>query len=146
VQLPRLLRSVAVAAEHLVPVDAAPYALGGREDPLDVDGAVARRLGRVVDHHLPEVVSLPEGVRRQHPDLDEVLEVAEPVQRLQLLDGFAGEGVVVAPGDLEQRRRAHGRLEVDVELDLRVRHSIVVASCLGRQRFSSRTDSQIVSS
>src|SRR5262249_31625266 len=40
VQFPRLLRSVAVAAEDLVPVDAPRYALGGREDRLEVHGTV----------------------------------------------------------------------------------------------------------
>ena len=52
--------------------DAAPDALGRAEDPLEVDGAVRRRLRGVVDDHLAEVVLGAERVRREDPDLDEV--------------------------------------------------------------------------
>ena len=82
-----LLRAVAVAREDLVPLDTPGDSLGRREDRLDVDGAVARRLGRVVDDDLAEVVARPERVRRQDPDLDEVLEVAVLVELGQALDG-----------------------------------------------------------
>ena len=61
-------------------------ALGRAEDPLEVDGAVGRRLGRVVDDHLAEVRLLLERVRRQDPDLDEVAEVGELVERGEALD------------------------------------------------------------
>src|SRR5439155_25708253 len=76
VPLFRFLRSVAVTGEDLVPGDSAPNALRGREDPLDVDGAVRSRLRRVVDDHLTEVVCRPQRVRGHDPDLDEVREVA----------------------------------------------------------------------
>ena len=119
--LARLVGAVAVAAEDLVPADAAPHALGRREDALDVDGAVLRRLGRVVDDDLPEVLARPQRVRREDPDLDEVREVAELVERAQLLDGRARKRVVVPSRDLEQRLGPHRPLEVDVQLDLRER-------------------------
>ena len=82
---------------------------------------MARRLGGVVDHDLAEVVTRPERVRRQDPDLDEVLEVAVLIELGQALDGVDGQRVVVAARDLEQRRRPYGPLEMDVELDLGVR-------------------------
>jgi hypothetical protein len=124
VQLPRLLRAVAVAVEDLVPADPAPHPLGRREDRLEVDGAVRGRLGRVVDDHLAEVLRCSQRIRRQDPDVDEVGEVTEVVQLREPLHGLGGQRVVVPAGDLEQRRRPHRPLEVDVELDLRVRHSV----------------------
>ena len=109
-----LVCAVAVAGEDLVPVDAAPGALGRREDPFDVDGAVRGRLCRVVDHDLAEVLLALERVRGQDPDLDEVLEVAEVVQRGQLLLAVRGEWIVVPARDLEQRRGPHRSFEMDV--------------------------------
>src|SRR5262249_28849375 len=76
----RLLCPVAVPGEDLVPAASAPDALARREDPLDVDGAVRGGLGCVVEHDLAEVLLRPERVGRQHPDLDEMGEVAELVQ------------------------------------------------------------------
>ena len=75
-QLLRLLRAVADAFEDVLPRAAAADALGRAEDPLEVDGAVRGRLGRVVDDHLAEVRFLLQRVRREDPDLDEVAEVA----------------------------------------------------------------------
>ena len=123
VQLARLLRPVAVAAEDLVPADPAPHALARREDPLEVDRAVRGGLGRVVDDDLAEVLRRLQRVRGQDPDLDEVREVAEVVELGEPLLGLGRERVVVAPRDLEQRRRPHRPLEVDVQLDLRIAHS-----------------------
>src|SRR5206468_10328486 len=77
VQLSRLLRAVADALEDVLPRAPVPDALRGAEDALDVDGAVRRGLGRIVDDHLPVVALSLERVRRQDPDLDEVPEVAE---------------------------------------------------------------------
>ena len=120
-QLPRLLRAVADAFEDVLPRAAVAHALGRAEDPFEVDGAVRRRLGRVVDDHLAVVLFAPQRVRREDPDLDEVAEVREAIQLLQSLDRVGRQRVVVAARDLEQRVRAHGPLEVDVQLDLRVR-------------------------
>ena len=69
VQLARLLGAVAVAGVELVPADAAPGALDRGEDRLDVHGAVARGLRRVVDGDAPEVVRVPQHVRGHDPDL-----------------------------------------------------------------------------
>ena len=79
-QLAGLLGPVAVAGEDVVPGDAAAHPLGRREDPLDVDRAVRSGLGCVVDGDLPEIVTCPQRVRGQDPDLDEVLEVAVLVE------------------------------------------------------------------
>ena len=92
VQLAGLLGAVAVAAEHLVPVDAAPGALDRREDRLDVDGPVPLRLGGVVDDDLAEVLLGAQAVRGQDPDLDEVGEVAEPVEPRSSSTVSAGSG------------------------------------------------------
>src|SRR5581483_10846453 len=120
VQVLRLLRTVADALEDVLPGAAVPDALGGAEDPLEVDGAVPRRLGRVVDDHLPVVLFLLQRVRREDPDLDEVPEVGEPVELLQPFDRRRRQRVVVPPRDLEERVRADRPLEVDVQLDLRI--------------------------
>src|ERR1700722_14848418 len=58
----RLLGAVAVAGEHLIPVASPPGRLCGGEDSLDVNRAVAGRLGRIVHHDLAEV---PLGAQRQ---------------------------------------------------------------------------------
>ena len=98
-----------------------PHALRRAEDPFEVDGAVRGGFGRVVDDHLAVVLFLLQRVRREDPHLDEVAEVGEAIELLQALDRVGRQRVVVAPRDLEQRVRAHGALEVDVQLDLRVR-------------------------
>ena len=141
VQLAGLLGPVAVAGEDVVPGDAAAHALGRGEDRLDVDRAVGGGLGGVVDDDLAEIVSRPQRVRRQDPDLDEVLEVAELVELREPLDGVRRQRVVVAARDLEQRLRPDGALQVDVELDLRVRHSVTSGGPC--QRFSKNNASQI---
>ena len=84
--LVRLACAVAVAAEDLVRVEAAPEPR--REDRLEVDGAVAGRLGRVVDDDLAEVVVMRQGAGRQLEDLDEVPEVAVPVELGQIASLF----------------------------------------------------------
>ena len=53
----------------------------GREDALDVDRAVRGRLRGVVDDDLAEVDVGPDRVRGHDPELDEVVEVAELVER-----------------------------------------------------------------
>ena len=137
VQLARLLRAVAIAAEDLVPVHPAPHALGRRENPFQVDGAVRSRLGRVLDDDLAEVLRGPERIRRQHPHLDEVREVAEVVELGEPFFRVGRERVVVPARDLEERLRPHRPLEVDVQLDFRVAHS--------RQRGSRKVASPIES-
>jgi hypothetical protein len=52
-----------------------------------------------------------------------VLEVAELVERGELLDGLARQRVVVAARDLEQRLRPDRALEMNVQLDLRIGHA-----------------------
>src|SRR5262249_25014611 len=124
VLLPRLLDAAAHALEDLLPRRAAPDALRGTEDPLEVDGPVPGRLGRVVDDHLPVVGLGLQRVRRQDPHLDEVPEVGEPVELLEPLDAVGRQRVVVASRDLEQRLRANRALEMHVELDLGIgRHA-----------------------
>src|SRR5262249_24639992 len=71
------------------------------------------------DDDLAEVVGRPQRVRREDPDLDEVREVAELVERAQLLDRRARQCVVVSLRDLEQGLRPDRAFEVDVQLDLR---------------------------
>ena len=147
VQLAGLVGAVAEAGEDLVPGDAAADALRRGEDPLDVDRAVRGRLRCVVDDDLAEVVGLLERVRGQDPDLDEVREVPELVELSESLHCVGGERVVVPPRDLEQRLRPHRPLEVDVQLDLRVRHEgSTAASSRAAQRRSISTASQIVPS
>ena len=79
-QLARLLCAVAVAAEDVVPGDTSPRALDRGEDAFHVDGSMARGLGGVVDDDLAEVVRGLERVRREDPDLDEVVEVPVAVE------------------------------------------------------------------
>ncbi len=146
-QLLGLLRPVAVAAEDLVPAHAAPDALGRREDALDVDRAVCGRLGGVVDDDLPEIVGCSQCVRGQDPDLDEMGEVAVLVERGEPLDCVGRKRVVVAARDLEQRLRPDRGLQMDVELDLWVRHLAPASSVSARRRRRSiSTESQIESS
>jgi hypothetical protein len=82
---------------------------------------VPARLLRVVGDDLPEVLRRSQAVRRQDPDLDEVVEVAEAVELAQPLDGRRGQREVVAASNFEQRLGPNRRLEVDVQLDLRKR-------------------------
>ena len=119
VQLARLHGAVAVAAEDLVPGDAPHHALGRREDCLEVDGPVRRGLGGVAGHDLAEVLRRAERIGGEDPDLDEVGEVAEPIERLEVV----GQRIVVPLRDRAQRVGPHRPLEVDVQLDLRVRRS-----------------------
>src|SRR3954470_7757080 len=150
VQLARLLGSVAITPEDLLPGDPAPDALGRREDALDVDRAVRRRFGRVVDDDPPEVVARAKRVRRQHPDLDEVLEIAVLVELGEALHGVCRERVLVAPRDLEEGLRPHGPFEMDVQLDLGITQlsPVPVSGSPGStpcaaQRFSKKTAAQI---
>ena len=121
IPLARLDGTVADAGEDHVAVEPSPEA--EREDRLQIDGAVMDGFGRVVDNDLPEVLLVLECARRQHEDLDEVGEVAVLVERAEAFDRIGRQGVAVASCDFEQRLRTHRPLEVDVELDLRVRHS-----------------------
>ena len=115
-QLLRLGRAVAVAAEDLVGVDAAPEDLRG-EIASEIDGAVRACLLRVRDDDLAEVVVALQGAECQHEDLDEVREVAVAVERLEVV----GQRVVVALRDRAERVGPHRPLEMDVQLDLRER-------------------------
>jgi hypothetical protein len=142
VELAGRLCAVAVTAEDLVPVDAPLRALCRREAPLEVDGAVAGCLLRVVDDDLPKVLVGLEREGGQDPHLDEVREVAVVVEQRQPLRGVRGERVVVSPRDLEQRLGPHGPLEMDVELDFRGGHS-VARRLPAAQRRSMKTESQI---
>src|SRR5579864_1075922 len=85
VLLLRFLRAVAHAFEDVRPRAAVPHAFRRAEDPLEVDRAVGRRLSRVVDDHLAVVLFLLQCVRREDPHLDEVAEVAEAVERLEVV-------------------------------------------------------------
>src|SRR5438093_824873 len=49
-------------------------------------------------------------------------EVAERVERFQLLDGRARQRIVVPFRDFEERLGPHGPFEVHVQLDLRIDH------------------------
>src|SRR6185369_2312523 len=68
-----------------------------------------------------------------HEHVEEVREVSEVVEGLDLLLGPGRQRVVVPPRHLEQRLRPHRPLEVDVQLDLRVGHSVAV-TVLGSRR------------
>ena len=117
--------------------------LGRSEDALEVDRAVAGRLGRVVDHDLAEV---PLGLQRaggDHPGLQEMREVAEPVQLGEPFHRIGGQRHVVAPGDLQQRPGPDGALQVHVQLDLRKRHGL---DYLGGQNFLHATSNDARSS
>src|SRR5262249_23519226 len=83
--LASLLDPGAVSLVHPVQVDAVPAGHRRGEDALDVDGAVAASLLRVIDRDLAEVVSGLERSRHQEPDVDEVLEVGEAEEALQSL-------------------------------------------------------------
>ena len=131
VALARLLDAVAVAAEDLVQVDAAPCLLRRGEDALDVDAALLLRLERVLDRDPPEVVRGPQDGRRQQPGPDEVLEVAEAVELAQVLDRLDRERNAIPAAEREQGLRADGALEVDVELDLRIAHALNHRSSFG---------------
>ena len=122
VQLTRLFGAIAIPLEDGLPGDSANYRLGRREDPLYVDRTVPGSLSRVVDHHLAEVVRGTQGGRGHHPHFDEVREVAKPEEIGQALDRIGRQGHVIAPRDLEQSRRTYGALEVDVQLNLGIRH------------------------
>jgi len=104
---------------------------------------VRGRLGRVVDHDLPEVALLLQRVRRQGPDLDEVLEVAEVVEPREALDRFGRKRVVVPARDLEQGLGPHRSFEMDVQLDLREPLYDGSGAVAGRTRRSTSTESQI---
>lgn len=116
-QLARLPRTIAVAAEDFVLVEPAPETR--REDRLQVDRAMRHRLRCILDDDPAEVVVGLGGSHSELEDLDEVAEVPESVQVLQIVR----QRVVVALRDLPQRLRAYRPLEVDVQLDLRVRHT-----------------------
>ncbi len=107
VALARRVRAVADPSVDLVPGAAAPdAALGRAEDPLEVDAAAcALGLLRIVDDDLSEVGGGPQRVRGQHPDLDEVREVAEAVERFEVV----GQRIVVPLRDRSQRLRAAPR-------------------------------------
>src|ERR671936_2691995 len=101
--LARLGGAVAVAGKDLVPIDPAPHSLDRREDALDVDRAVGARLCRVVDDNLAKVVVMAEGVRRQRPDVHEVIEVAVAGELHELRHRCRREPVAVAAGGLGRR-------------------------------------------
>jgi hypothetical protein len=75
---------------------------------------------RVVDDDLTEVLCRAEGVRREDPDLDEVVEVAEAVELSEPLNRLCGELETVPLRDLEQPLGPNRGLEMDVKLDLGV--------------------------
>ncbi len=114
-QLAGLLGAVAVAGEDLVGVEPVQDPRG--EDRLDVDSSVVLRLACVRDDEVAEVLVVLECARREHEGLEEVGEVAELVARLQVV----GQRVVVPLRDRAQRVRPHRPLEMDVQLDLRIR-------------------------
>src|SRR5439155_21427358 len=142
VSLAGLVGSVADAAEDHVAVEAAPEA--EREDRLQVDGAVLDGLLRVLDHDLAKILGVLERGRGEHEDLDEVREVAVFVQRPKVLDRVDRQLIAVPPRDLQERLRTYRPLEVDVELDLRIRQDASVgASSRVRYRRSTKTESRI---
>ena len=121
VELPRLLGAVAVAAEDLVPADPAPGPLDRREDPLDVDGAVTR--GFLARSRRRRGGSRPPSCRAFVVRIQTSMKWSKSRKSVELpdaLDRVRREREVVPPRDLEQRLGPHGRLEVDVQLDLRV--------------------------
>src|SRR6185369_16836499 len=68
------------------------------------------------------VLAGAQAVGGQDPDLDEVREVGELIGGGQLLDGVRRQRFLVAAGDLQQRGRADGAFEVDMQLDQRAVH------------------------
>src|SRR5438046_10192603 len=91
---------------------------------------------------MAEVLAPREGVGGQDPDLDELCEVPEVVQAREPLDAVRRQRIVVAARDLEQRLRPHGALEVDVELDLGVRHEACVVASSRPERRRNGTERQ----
>jgi hypothetical protein len=55
-------------------------------------------------------------------------EIAELVHRREPLDRVGRQGHTVAPGDLQQRPGADGAFQMYVQLDLRERHGMIIAS------------------
>ena len=95
-------------------------------DVMDRRGRDLRPADALVGQLLGEGVGAADQVvgRAQHREagaeqLDEVEEVAEPIALGQLRLGLDPEIDAVALGQCQHRRRPHGPLEVDVELDLR---------------------------
>ena len=103
VPLAGLLGAVAEAGEDLVPAAPAADGLGRGEDALQVDRAVAGRLGGVVHHDLAEVALGAQHAGGDRPGLEEMVEVAVLVQAGQPLGRVGGQRDVVAPGDVQQR-------------------------------------------
>lgn len=96
VLLPGLLNAIAVAGEHLLVGDAPGGRLGRGEDAFQVDRPVTGRLGRVVGHNLAEVALGPQRPGGHPPHLQEMREVAEPVDLLQLAGRGGGQRDTVA--------------------------------------------------
>jgi hypothetical protein len=143
-----LLRAVTVAIEDLLPAGALADRLGGREDALQVERAVAGRLGRVIDNYLAEVSCGPQRAGGQLPDLDEVGEVAELIQASQPFDRVSRKGHAVAAGDLQQSPCPDGALQMHMQLDLRESHgsdyrvavlTLIRLAVARSSRISSRT-------
>jgi hypothetical protein len=116
-----LLSTVAIAAEDVFPARTSPCGLGGREAPLDVDGAASRGFGRVLNYDLAKILAGSEDLRGQVPDLEEVSKVAVAVEFAQLVDAPSRQAHIIAPGDRQQRLWPNRPLEMNMQLDLRVR-------------------------
>ena len=103
--------------------------------------------GRLLEEALAKVVGIIDAPGLHVLEREAVEErTFELVELGESFDGVRGKRVVVTARDLEQRRRPHSALEVDVELELRVRHEACVVASSRPERRSTSTESQIESS
>src|SRR5689334_10136694 len=86
------------------------------------------RLGRILDHDLAEVLLGPQRGGGDPPYLEKMSEIAELVERRELPGRVGWQGHPVAPGDLQQRLGPDGAFQVNMQLDLRERHDMIITS------------------
>jgi hypothetical protein len=79
-----------------------------------------RRLGRIFERHLVEILARAKAMVVRIQTSMKCAKSENSYSFARSSNGLDGEFLAIAPGDGQQRGRADGSFEVDVEFDLRV--------------------------
>ncbi len=106
------------AVDHRRQRDAAAGVRLGVEEDLGVEDVVLSRLLQVGPGEVVEVLLADQHVHALIVEVEEALEVVEPVGRPHLLDRGVGEGDAVPFGQREHQLRLQRALDVEMQLGL----------------------------